>query len=244
MVSTSSQNAASIAQLPFLGKKTVPAKLRKDLWHPFFLCTFPSAAAGLVAYRRLREFRRLHETNYPRSVVADPANPKCNLPKKKKGKVLMDQKANSVADLAAVLKIQEKGPGRERMERFKRAKKAFDRLKSSRAKKVEGKTGPMDVGKELKGVSGVEVFWNDVSDAEFAPTWPQEVVHKVLGRHRYTAAWPPVEVDEIEGIPNDEDEVEEVEEEEEAGNAWNSPALQTPTPPSPSRTVAASVAAT
>ncbi|KAL8916687.1 MAG: hypothetical protein Q9172_006191 [Xanthocarpia lactea] len=94
-------NNTSLKQLPFLGKKTVPSHLRKDLWQPFCLVSFPRPSQGLIAYRRLREFRRLHETSYPLSLIKQSNG---NLHStKKRGKILMDQKANSVADLAAVL---------------------------------------------------------------------------------------------------------------------------------------------
>ena len=184
----------------------MPAKLRKDLWLPFWLATFPSPIAGLNAYRKLREFRLLHEVAYPRSVVADPKNPKCNLPKRLKGKALMDQKANSVADLAAVLFQQERGPNKERLLHYERVKNRFDRLKSQGSKKVRRKEGPLDVEVEYKGVEGVRVYWEDIKDAEFAQTWPKDVVHSLLERARYTAAWPAAR--EIAG---------EVESEEETG---------------------------
>ncbi|KAL8699446.1 MAG: hypothetical protein Q9224_001410 [Gallowayella concinna] len=98
-------NHSSLEQLPFLGKKTVPARIRKDLWHPLCLVEFPRPSQGLIAYRRLREFRRLHETAYPLSLITQTeGRRKGHLHStKKRGKILMDQKANSVADLAAVL---------------------------------------------------------------------------------------------------------------------------------------------
>ncbi|KAI4272921.1 MAG: hypothetical protein L6R38_006475 [Xanthoria sp. 2 TBL-2021] len=106
-------NHTSLKQLPFLGKKSVPSHLRKDLWQPLCLISFPRPSQGLVAYRRLREFRRLHETSYPLSLITQTEGPhKGQLHStKKRGKILMDQKANSVADLAAVLlRAEEKLP--------------------------------------------------------------------------------------------------------------------------------------
>ncbi|KAL9000275.1 MAG: hypothetical protein Q9169_000992 [Polycauliona sp. 2 TL-2023] len=105
ILTTHSQNHTSLKQLPFLGKKTVPSHLRKDLWQPLCLVSFPRPSQGLQAYRRLREFRRLHETSYPLSLITQTEGPhKGQLHStKKRGKILMDQKANSVADLAAVL---------------------------------------------------------------------------------------------------------------------------------------------
>ncbi|KAI4235262.1 MAG: hypothetical protein LQ349_003286 [Xanthoria aureola] len=106
-------NHTSLKQLPFLGKKTVPSHLRKDLWQPLCLVSFPRPSQGLIAYRRLREFRRLHETSYPLSLITQTEGPhKGQLHStKKRGKILMDQKANSIADIAAVLlRAEEKLP--------------------------------------------------------------------------------------------------------------------------------------
>jgi hypothetical protein len=75
------------------------------LWTPFCLLSFPSPEIGLSSYRKLREYRKLHENAYPLSAVTQTEGKHAGqlLPKKKKGKVLMNQKANTVADMAAVL---------------------------------------------------------------------------------------------------------------------------------------------
>lgn len=69
----------------------------------------------------------------------------------------MDQKANSVADMAAVLAdISPPGGG-----------DAID--------------GGMMVSEGKKGSDVVvEVRWRDLLDAEFARTWPENVIHDVL----------------------------------------------------------------
>ena len=41
-----------------------------------------------------------------------------------------------------------------------------------------------------KGLEGVKVFWADVSDADFAKTWSEKVLHGDLRVSRYTAAIP------------------------------------------------------
>ena len=118
---------------------------------------------------------------------------------KERGRVLMDQKANSIADLAAVLLQQETGPGQERVERGERRRERVEKLKK---RKGEGKVKkkPIDVEKAFGGgVEGVKVFWANVLDAEFAKTWPEKVVHGDLRVSRYTAAFPvgPERVDEV-----------------------------------------------
>lgn len=97
------QNNQVLKQLTFAGKKTLPSALRKDMWRPLLTATFPSPSQGLAAFRKLRELRMLHEHNWEHP---DPDARK--LPEKKeRGRIIMDQKANSIADLAWVLRGQE-----------------------------------------------------------------------------------------------------------------------------------------
>ncbi|KAK2798631.1 hypothetical protein FQN50_008789 [Emmonsiellopsis sp. PD_5] len=123
-----------LSQLIYHGKKTVPATLRKDMWTPYFSVHFPDASKGLEAYRLLREFSVQRQLAPPvdlitatedNAIVARkrPRDPleakkwdeewkprferKDILNKKLRAKVLMDQKATSVADVAAVLEMLE-----------------------------------------------------------------------------------------------------------------------------------------
>lgn len=197
------QNHASLRQLPFLGKKSVPAKLRKDLWNPLALVSFPSPHQGLAAFRKLREFRRLHETSYPLSLIEEPTKDagkekkdaykpqqKTLLGTKKRGKVLMNQKANSVADIAAVLIQQARPPSPERIARCNVRIKNANRLK--RAKGASVLKNPLPATELQGSVEGVRIRWANLLDAEFAATWPAEVVHDSLETARYAAAWPPL----------------------------------------------------
>lgn len=61
--------------------------------------TFPTGHQGLTAYRELREFRKRHEHEW----TYEQLNARTRL---KAGERLRDQKANSIADLAAVLETQ------------------------------------------------------------------------------------------------------------------------------------------
>ncbi len=76
--------------------------------------------------------------------------------KKKQGRLICDQKANSVADMAAVL-------GRLS-------------LKDSVKKGEEGSIGLKGEGTGER----VEVRWRDLNDAEFAETWSDNVEHGLL----------------------------------------------------------------
>jgi hypothetical protein len=202
----SMRNSKALKQLPFLGKKTVPAALRKDLWSPLCLIEFPNPKQGLSAYRMLREYRRLHETQYPIESVTqmeDKGNKDEKrlwesavgrgflLPKKQRGKKLMDQKANSVADIAAVL-LQHAEPPTE--EEVARAKRMVHRPNVPRAKRGHGSQIWADATEWKGNVEGVRISWQNLLDAEFAANWPKEVVHDgELAKSRYTAAWPPID---------------------------------------------------
>jgi hypothetical protein len=111
------KNSHALKQLPYNGKKTVPAALRKDLWTPLAKVDFypvdtpQAAAAGLHAFRRLREYKKMHELQWPAELAMEEqdttdsgkkSNPK-PLSRKLRGRKLCDQKANSIADLAAAL---------------------------------------------------------------------------------------------------------------------------------------------
>ena len=143
----------------------------------------------------LREFRVLHEKNYPLDIITEKKGKWKGslLPKKKRGKVLMNQKANSVADLAAVLQLQGKGPSEERILNAERRRRRVETLKRQ---KGEGKVRkrPVDVASEMGGIEGVKVRWADILDAEYAEAWPEAVIHGGLERNRYTAAFPAVEI--------------------------------------------------
>ncbi|KAK2873612.1 hypothetical protein FQN49_002236 [Arthroderma sp. PD_2] len=118
-----------LSQLLYHGKKTIPASLRKDMWVPYFSIHFPTPSLGLEAYKLLREFSLRRQLEPPTSIITnskeslerkrprDPAeakkwdekwNPRLGqiMMKKDRARVLMDQKATSIADTAAVLAIQ------------------------------------------------------------------------------------------------------------------------------------------
>ncbi len=152
---------------------------------------FPTSVQGLVAYRKLREFRRLHETSYPLELITETEgkNKGKLLSMKKRGKVLMDQKANSVADLAAVLLQQERPPTGEQIERAEKRLKHKEKMR--RQKGAEKVKGVPVLAPLMSGVDGIRVRWADPLDAELAETWPAAVVHDGLEKNRYTAAFPP-----------------------------------------------------
>ena len=101
----------------------------------------------------------------------------------------MNQKANSVADLAAVLQQQERAPTEEEIERKKQRLRYVEKMRRQKGPtKVKGT--PV-LAEALAGVEGVRVRWANLLDAEFAETWPAAVVHDGLEKSRYIAAFPP-----------------------------------------------------
>lgn len=136
------KNNASLRQLPDLGANNKPSTLRKDLWRPLYTLSLPTShphalAQGLDAFRRLREYRRLHELCWePTEAMKRPYSDAqiesmqrqlnerggskrenvFDVVKRRKRTmrlgIVRDQKANSIADLAAVLLEQER-TGRE-----------------------------------------------------------------------------------------------------------------------------------
>ncbi|KAG8631005.1 hypothetical protein KVT40_000145 [Elsinoe batatas] len=134
-LSRSLDNNSTLKQLTSAGKKTIPRALRKDHWKPFFTVKFGLPHQGLKAFKKLREWRMLHELNWDPKHV-DPLDRPLDRQKKqdekregvdelggdriggkrnrlsdwklRKKKHIMNQAENSVADLAAVLMEQEK----------------------------------------------------------------------------------------------------------------------------------------
>ena len=107
----------------------------------------------------------------------------------------MDQKANSVADIAAVLKGQE-----GELEKALNQKEALGvkgikvptpkRGAVRKAQQLEAKIQQLEsVRKEP-----VRIRWANILDAEYAESWPESVIHDGLGSTRHTAPHPePVE---------------------------------------------------
>ena len=133
--------------------------------------------------------------------------------KKDKAKVLMNQKANTVADMAAVLAIQARPPSPEVVEKMRRLVRTDGRPV---AKKGVGSQQTANVFEFQGKIEGTSVWWANTLDAEYAETWPKEVKHGKLAMDRGTAVWPPplelahqemnVEVEEYEAAEPTEEE--------------------------------------
>ncbi|SMY21790.1 unnamed protein product [Zymoseptoria tritici ST99CH_1A5] len=129
-------NNSHLKQLPDVGANYTPPKLRKDHWRPLFAVSLPPTEDGRLQkvdmMRRLREYRMLHELYWePSDEMSRPMSQKkidamqriledrggskketvydvvAREKKKMRVKMVMDQKANSIADLAATLLKQD-----------------------------------------------------------------------------------------------------------------------------------------
>ncbi|KAF2844688.1 hypothetical protein T440DRAFT_461720 [Plenodomus tracheiphilus IPT5] len=106
-------------QIPFIGKHSKPPTLRPDEWQPHCVVTFPTSYQGLSAYRRLREFRKLHELAWEKT---NPEYKRLDI--KTRITKIMDQRANFSADLAEVLRMQEDYGNKMKQEREELDQKA------------------------------------------------------------------------------------------------------------------------
>ncbi|OWP04038.1 hypothetical protein B2J93_8419 [Marssonina coronariae] len=189
-------NNAALAQLPFNGKKSVPAAIRKDLWHPMAQIKFPegSGAIGLSTFQKLREYRKRHELEWGDEIYYDPDKEHKGDEERKGGvrsrkdrnKMICDQKANSIADIAAVLNRlaapgttvalpEEDGEGEGDLPLQDGAVAKAGEVKAAKGKPL------LNIGLVGEG-SGtqVEILWRDLHDAEFASTWESNIEHGLL----------------------------------------------------------------
>lgn len=95
-------------QIPFTAKKAKPAKIRKDLWKQMALVQFPTGkgVVGQSVFAKLREFNRRHLLEWDDGLPYEYDEKKDTrrvVTRRERGKKILEQKANAVADLAAVL---------------------------------------------------------------------------------------------------------------------------------------------
>ncbi|KAF7165569.1 hypothetical protein CNMCM5623_009754 [Aspergillus felis] len=220
-----------LRQLIYHGKKTVPATLRKDMWVPYYSVHFTDSKIGLRAYHLLREFSMQRQLAPPREMITiteqflaqkRPRNPEeakkfdekyadkigWLMEKKDRARVVMDQKATSVADIAAVLSIQEdeiangfadgkRGyltPAARR--RRREARKKEQEQTAEQAERVSAFAQTLSTPEvdytiqepnddaDLLGDNGVKILWSDIHNARFAEKWPDRVWHGELDLSR------------------------------------------------------------
>ncbi|KAJ0309135.1 hypothetical protein COL5a_001255 [Colletotrichum fioriniae] len=241
----------ALKQLPFNGKKSKPAKLRRDYWAPLALIQLPAGAgaAGQSVFQKLREFRRMHELAWeddllyrekrtellkpkaikpwgvkknaavaavddvkysvagktedaPATEDTEPAATPEDLVRVRKivrnrherSLALNDQRANSIADMAAVLA----GFGRgNRLVVSSREKKAvleegkplegrkWSKAPPAKTEIVTSQSG----GEEVEGATKTPavdellpatIYWANEDDRNFAQEWSGNVTHDLF----------------------------------------------------------------
>ncbi|KAK3313448.1 transcriptional regulation of mitochondrial recombination-domain-containing protein [Apodospora peruviana] len=132
-------------QLPYTGKKLVPSKIRKDYWRCMAQVKFKSGQGeiGRRIYQMLIELKRRHELEWDKS-----QEELFKISRRERGEALNDQKANVVADLAAVL-----GEGR------------------GKANKLVTHKGDEQV------MEDVTIYWANAQDRLHAKVWNGNVKH-------------------------------------------------------------------
>lgn len=166
------QGFQDLKQLPFNGKKTKPAKLRKDYWSPLAHIRFQpgQGSVGRSVLQKLRELKHLHEvawtdelrhkrpeefSSQDKKKIAEEKDKGIDYQpirsKQERGIALNAQKKNAIADIAAVLAGQGRG-------------------NKIVAAESEG-------GKELVDVT---VSWANDQDKKFAESWSKNVSHSLF----------------------------------------------------------------
>lgn len=178
-------------QIPYNGKKLRPTKLRKDYWRPMAMIEFPAGlgAVGRSVFHRLREFRFRHELAWDpaemRARIGELPPPKRGaLPitkkawtraaRRERGRKLNDQKANAVADIAAVLAGHAKG-NKMRLER--QDDDQWWRQITADNADPQNADGASDLVQRLVQAT---VWWREEDDRNHARSWSSNVTHGVL----------------------------------------------------------------
>ncbi|KAK0718351.1 transcriptional regulation of mitochondrial recombination-domain-containing protein, partial [Lasiosphaeria miniovina] len=171
-------------QVPFTGKKLVPAKLRKDYWRPMALIDFkhnPEAAAeppsigkdtmGLVGrsvYQKLRELKLRHDLEWDDGQLIQ-------MKKHDRGVELNDQRGNSVADISAVLGGIGKG---NKMWYYPAVEAAEAEVEASLKASAVVETVTPEEERVLQ-IHRATIYWANEEDRHWAAEWPENVTHVV-----------------------------------------------------------------
>ena len=205
------------------------------MWVPYFSVHFNDSKVGLRAYHLLREFSMQRQLDPPREMITiteeflnrkRPRSPeeakefdeKYNdkigwlMEKKDRARAVMDQKATSVADISAVLAIQEQeikdgfADGKRgyltrtarRRRREARKKEEAKRIEhAERIAQFESTLSTNQVTYKIQEAADstegatapppddtVKILWSDLHYARYAESWPERVRHGELDLSR------------------------------------------------------------
>ncbi|KAI0603188.1 transcriptional regulation of mitochondrial recombination-domain-containing protein [Biscogniauxia sp. FL1348] len=174
----------ALRQTSFNGKKLKPSKLRKDYWRPLAMIQFPEGlgAVGRSIYHRLRECKKLHEFSWDDSIFYEPTTGR-QRSLQERGRALNDQKANAVADMAAVLgglgkgnKIWVADPDAAAAAAEEDEGRSASVIRVADEDKVEVTKPDGEVASLIK----VSIWWADKDDRKHAMSWPKNVTHHLF----------------------------------------------------------------
>ncbi|KAI1812698.1 hypothetical protein GGS20DRAFT_587261 [Poronia punctata] len=188
----------SLKQIVYHGKKLKPSKIRKDYWRPLAMIQFPEkqGQVGLNVLQRLMECKKIHEYAWGDDMLYADEGSRKTLTRRMRGRRLNDQRANTVADVAAVLgglgkgnkiiisdsKTQDQGQGQ-----------AVESVGEDTNADADANTGT-GTGTELdaadidnivatedgKTLWKATVWWANPQDKNYAASWPANVSHQVF----------------------------------------------------------------
>lgn len=193
------------------------------MWAPYFSVHFDEAQVGLNVYNLLRQFALLRQLSPPKEMITvtkefldakRPTDPRDHkewdahnmgrighiMKQKERAKVLMDQKATAIADVAFVLEkhslaITEGLPGYTKTgyktlkarKRRRAALKAAEELAAERAENISSLEEQLqaEIRADLSQPESqqVKILWQDLYDAQYAKEWPEFITH---GQLRFT----------------------------------------------------------
>ena len=145
-------------QIPFTAKKAKPAKIRKDQWKKIAMVQFPPGKGkiGQSVFQKLREFNQRHLLEWDDSMYyersEDSEGRTLYRSRLDRGKKILEQKDNAVADLAAVLA----GSGKSN---------------KIRSEGEDGREGDL---------CEATVYWANGIDRHHAREWSENVRHGLL----------------------------------------------------------------
>jgi hypothetical protein len=193
------------------------------LWVPYFSVHFAEKQIGLNVYNHLRQFALLRQLSPPKEMITvtkeyldhmRPADPRDQkewnehnmgrlgqiMKKKERARVLMNQKATSIADVAFVLQKHMRDitiglPGFAKggyktlkaRKRRRAALSAEEKLAEERAEQIASLEEQLDavISADLSKPESktVKILWQDMYDAQHAKNWPHFITH---GQLRWT----------------------------------------------------------
>ncbi|KAI2642904.1 transcriptional regulation of mitochondrial recombination-domain-containing protein [Xylaria nigripes] len=176
----------ALKQLPFSGKHSKPSKVRKDYWRLLAIIQFGEEhkLVSRSAYQLLRECKKMHMYDWDDSLLF--GENKRMLKIQERARRINDQRANTIADIAAILgglgkgnkmwvknNVQgaDEGAAKEDVEGEGATKKDVEgEVEQVKAKVVD----------EINELNPATIFWANIDDRHYAIRWSKNVKHKVM----------------------------------------------------------------